>query len=115
MREKKILNLLGFASRSRSFVFGKDGIRAYIRGNQKNKIIIIASDTGDAVKEDTVKRCKSHGIIYYILKDYNKEDLSNAMGKLEISVVGVTDENLAAGIIDLEKNGGENDAKDQSI
>lgn len=107
MREEKILNLLGFASRSRSFVFGKDGIRAYIRGKQKNKIIIIASDTGETVKEDTIKRCKSHEVIYYVLKNHDKEALSNALGKLEISVVGVTDENLAAGIIDLVKNGGE--------
>ena len=107
MREKKILNLLGFASRSRAFVFGKDGIRAYLRSNQRNKIIIIASDTGETVKEDTVKRCKSHEVIYYILRNHNKDDLSNALGKLEISVVGVIDENLAAGIIDLVKNGGE--------
>ncbi len=108
MKEKKILNLLGFASRSRSFIYGKDGIRSYLRGTNRHKIVVIASDTGESVKEDTIKRCKSHNAYYYVLRNHNKEDLSNALGKLEISVVGVEDENLAKGIIDLVKNGGEN-------
>ncbi|MCP5455276.1 MAG: ribosomal L7Ae/L30e/S12e/Gadd45 family protein [Thermotogae bacterium] len=106
-RDGKILGLLGFAFKSRNFVFGKEGIRAYIRSNQRNKIVLLSSDTGDSTKEDTIKRCKSHEVIYYIFNSVTKSDISDISGKSDISILGITDENIAKGIIDIVINGGE--------
>ncbi|GAB6190235.1 50S ribosomal protein L7ae family protein [Marinitoga arctica] len=108
MNEQKIVNLLGFASRMRKIIFGKDNIREYIRNpKRKNKFIIIASDVGESIKEDTIKRCQSHHVPYVLLKNYKKEKLGRALGKDEISVVGVLDENIVNGIKEVVNVGGD--------
>ncbi|BBE30266.1 hypothetical protein OSSY52_04070 [Tepiditoga spiralis] len=100
-KEDKILGLIGFSSRTRSFVFGKDGIRSYIKSLQNKKVVIIASDTGKSTKDDTIKRCESFNVPCVVLKTKTKEDLSNALGKTEVSIVGIEDENIVKGILDL--------------
>ncbi|MBM7559516.1 L7Ae/L30e/S12e/Gadd45 family ribosomal protein [Marinitoga litoralis] len=108
MNEKKVVNLLGFASRMRKIVFGKDNIREYIRNpKRRKKFIIIASNVGESIGEDTIKRCESHKVPYITLKNYTKEQLGHALGKDEISVVGVLDENIVDGIKEVVDAGGD--------
>ncbi|AEX85744.1 50S ribosomal protein L7ae [Marinitoga sp. 1135] len=108
MNEQKIVNLLGFAARMRKIIFGKDNIREYIRNPRKRyKFIVIASDTGESIKEDTIKRCQSHRVPYVLLKDFTKETLGKSLGRDEISVVGVLDENIVKGLIDVANVGGD--------
>ncbi|OQY08613.1 MAG: 50S ribosomal protein L7ae [Marinitoga sp. 4572_148] len=108
MKEQKIVNLLGFASRMRKIIFGKDNIREYIRNpKRRNKFVIIASDVGQSIREDTIKRCQSHDVPYVVLKNFTKEQLGRALGKEEISVVGVLDENIVKGIKEVVNVGGD--------
>ncbi|SHE84469.1 Ribosomal protein L7Ae [Marinitoga hydrogenitolerans DSM 16785] len=108
MNEQKVVNLLGFASRMRKIIFGKDNIREYIRNpKRRKKFIIIASDVGESIKEDTIKRCQSHKVPYVLLSNYTKEQLGRALGKDEISVVGVLDENIVNGIKEVVNVGGD--------
>ncbi|WP_129408720.1 L7Ae/L30e/S12e/Gadd45 family ribosomal protein [Marinitoga lauensis] len=108
MNEQKVVNLLGFASRMRKIIFGKDNIREYIRNPKRRaKFIIIASDVGDSIKEDTIKRCRSHHVPYVLLKEYTKNELGRSLGKDEISVVGVLDENIVKGILEVVNAGGD--------
>lgn len=108
MNEQKVVNLLGFASRMRKIIFGKDNIREYIRNpKRKSKFIIIASNVGESIKEDTIKRCESHHVPYILLKNITKEELGRSLGKDEISVVGVLDENIVNGIKEVANVGGD--------
>ncbi|KLO23063.1 50S ribosomal protein L7 [Marinitoga sp. 1197] len=108
MNEQKIINLLGFAARMRKIIFGKDNIREYIRNpKRKSKFIIIASDVGESIKEETIKKCKTYKVPYVLLKNFSKIDLGRSLGKEEISVVGVLDENIVKGIKDVVNAGGD--------
>ncbi|QTA38098.1 ribosomal L7Ae/L30e/S12e/Gadd45 family protein [Thermosipho ferrireducens] len=105
MNEAKILSLLGFASKAKKLVYGKDNIRDYIKNKRlKRKVIIIASDAGERVKKDIKIRCEISNVP--IIELSTKERLSQATGMLNIAVLGIKDENMVASIINIfrEKN-----------
>ncbi|SHH15410.1 L7Ae/L30e/S12e/Gadd45 family ribosomal protein [Thermosipho atlanticus] len=100
MTEKKVLTLLGFASKAKKLVYGKDNIREYIKDfKQKHKVIIIASDAGERVKRDVKIRCEISRVPY--IEFSKKDELSKATGMLNVSVLGIKDENIVKSIIDL--------------
>ncbi len=98
--EKKLLGLLGFASRARKLVCGTDLCRDSIRrGN-----VILALVASDA-SANTVKRIKD-ACNYYstdmCIVNIPSSVLSNQIGKTaNIAVIGVTDINFANGIAAL--------------
>jgi ribosomal protein L7Ae-like RNA K-turn-binding protein len=106
MKEEKILSLLGFASKAKKLVYGKENIRDYIKDQRlKYKVIIIATDAGNRVKKDTKIRCDISNVPY--VEIYTKQKLSHATGMVNVSVLGVSDENLAKSIVNLSMERGE--------
>lgn len=96
----KIDSLLSLASRSRSLISGFDMVSAEIKSPKKKvKVVILAADASDNVKKE----------IYFLTDKYkikifeysNKSELGHLIGKEERSVIGITDENFANGIINL--------------
>jgi len=95
---EKILTYLGFAARSKSFVMGKDMLREYITNPKiRSKVVIVAKDAGDRVKRDLKIRCEMNNV--ECIENFNKSELSKAIGRERVSAVGILDENLVAGIL----------------
>ncbi|MBO8139743.1 MAG: ribosomal L7Ae/L30e/S12e/Gadd45 family protein [Thermosipho sp. (in: Bacteria)] len=106
MKEEKILTLLGFASKAKKLVYGKENIRDYIKDHRlKHKIIIIATDAGTRVKKDIKIRCEISNVPYIEIS--TKEKLSHATGMVNVSVLGVSDENLAKSIVNFSSERGD--------
>ncbi|MGQ9855367.1 MAG: L7Ae/L30e/S12e/Gadd45 family ribosomal protein [Fervidobacterium sp.] len=104
MEEKlaKVLSYLGFAARANKIVFGKDMIKEYLNDPRiKDKVLIIAKDAGERVKKDIIIRCDISNVDYFEILD--KKTLAKAVGKKEISVLGIVDENLVKAIKDVLK------------
>ncbi|MDK2885611.1 MAG: hypothetical protein PWP54_169 [Thermosipho sp. (in: thermotogales)] len=100
MKEEKILTLLGFASKAKKLVYGKENIRDYIKDYRlKNKVIIIATDAGERVKKDIKIRCEISKVPYIEIS--TKEKISHSTGMLNVSILGVSDENIAKSIVKL--------------
>ncbi|MDD2334128.1 MAG: ribosomal L7Ae/L30e/S12e/Gadd45 family protein [Mesotoga sp.] len=95
MDEKRIVSLLGIGRRANKVVFGKEQLRSYLRQPFKRKFLILACDTSDSIKEDWIKRCKSHGASCILLKEHDRVALGRAIGKENISAVAVADNGLA--------------------
>lgn len=108
-QEDKILGLIGFCSKTRSFVYGKDRVRSYIKNPNPNKFVIIAADCGETVKDDVMKSCEYHKVPFILFKSKNKADLAQALGKEqeEVSVIGLEDFNIIKGILKIVNSGGE--------
>jgi ribosomal protein L7Ae-like RNA K-turn-binding protein len=99
LRERKILSYIGFAVKANKIVYGKQGLRNYIRSFHKKKVILIPKDTGSRVKLDVIKHCQIFDVPYLEL-NCTKSTLAKALGKQNISVIGITDENIIEGILE---------------
>lgn len=97
---QKVLSLLGFAARSGKIAFGKDMLREYITNVRiKRKVVLIAVDAGERVKKDLRIRCEINRVPYFELSQ--KSELAHAVGKREISAIGVMDPNIVDGILEV--------------
>ncbi|MBB6062087.1 ribosomal protein L7Ae-like RNA K-turn-binding protein [Thermosipho japonicus] len=105
MNEQKILTLLGFASKAKKLVYGKDNIRDYIKNPKlKNKLIIMAKDTGERVKKDIKIRCDISKVPLIEFSD--KKTISKATGMENVAVIGIIDENMVKSILEFYSKGG---------
>ena len=80
------LNTLGLAYRSKKVILGHDILDAMNRV----KLVLIASDISDKSKERVVKKCTYYNVGF--IEEFNSEELSKALGKSNIKVIGITDE-----------------------
>ncbi len=91
MINNKFLSLLGFAHKSRNLVTGEDTCRMNIK-KDAIKLLFIAGDASDNTKDRFLHLCKSRNIPVRIIED--RDTLSSAIGKVNRTVFGVTDQNL---------------------
>jgi len=92
-----IYSLLGFAARSKSLVFGKERIRGYIRSNRKKKLVILATNASERVKNDIKTRCDSFKV--KLVEIFTKEELGKLLGREEVSAFGIEDDGIIDGIL----------------
>ena len=89
--ENKWLNTLGLARRAGKVINGEkllDSIKS-----KAVYLVVIATDCGDSNKKKYSDKCNFYGIKCYIAG--TKEDISIAIGKWNVSVVGIEDSSLA--------------------
>ncbi|MDO4198579.1 MAG: ribosomal L7Ae/L30e/S12e/Gadd45 family protein [Erysipelotrichaceae bacterium] len=87
-----VLNLLGLAYAARKTVLGEE-----VYNRIKNvKIIFIASDISEKSKERIDKKC----FYYHIdsINCYSAEELSNAVGRNNVKLIGITDKGFSQSI-----------------
>lgn len=94
--EKKVLSILGIASKTGKIIVGQKALKTYISGFQREKLVVFASDHGESV-DMLIQKCKTHGVLFLELKA-NKAELGRALGKAEVSAVGISDETFVNGI-----------------
>ncbi len=100
---KKILGLIGLATRARKICFGADSVALQIK-NKKLALVILATDSSERTKEKFLKLCREYQVP--IIIEGEIENLSKAIGKSNKAIIGVEDENLAKQIQKIN-NGGE--------
>lgn len=80
------LKLLGLIYRAKKLVLGED----VLENLDRVKLVIIASDTSIKNKDRYLKKCYFYNIDY--VDKFNSFDLSNAIGKNNVKLIGVIDE-----------------------
>ncbi|MBN2900158.1 MAG: ribosomal L7Ae/L30e/S12e/Gadd45 family protein [Clostridia bacterium] len=86
--ENKALTLLGFAAKAGKITYGSESC---LIGIQKGKIqlVLMAGDISDHTSEKIERACKRTGVS--CIKCFNRETLSEAVGKYNKVVLGITD------------------------
>lgn len=93
----KLDSLLSLASRARKIISGSDMVITDMKSfKSKTKLVILATDAKDHVKEEVNMVAKRYGI--EVIEYGTKDELGHFIGKAERSVIGITDENFAEGI-----------------
>ena len=95
MKLSKVNGLMGFAARSRNLVTGYDTCLRLI-GSGRIKLLIISEDVGEKTREKMVQKCTSRNIEW---RTFGKaEELSEAVGKTDKGLFGITDKGFAESI-----------------
>lgn len=97
----KFFNFLGLAKRSGSIIEG------YSKCNeQRNRIqlylFIISDDASDSTRRKFVNHCTQKNIPY--IENFSKEELGYAIGREEVKVLAISDQNIAKKLLELYKN-----------
>ena len=95
MTNKKILGLLGLASRARKITFGTDSTLQDIKKN-KVKLVIVAEDASDRTKNKFIEATSNLSIPIIIFESI--DNLSKAIGKDNKAIIGVKESNIATEI-----------------
>ena len=90
----KILNLLGLAYRAHKTVLGEQVLKRI--GNVK--LLILASDISEKSRERYLKKCHYYRIDS--MEDFNSVELSQALGKENVKVIGIIDEGFKKTILE---------------
>ena len=89
----KILSTLGLAYRAKKLVLGEEVL------NQIGdiKLIIIANDISENSRERFLKKCNFYNIEY--IDRFTSSEISNALGKNNVKVVGIADEGFKESLL----------------
>ena len=82
----KILTTLGLAYRAKKAVLGEEVLNKI----SKVKLLFIASDISAKSRDRFEKKCFHYQIAH--IDEYSAEELSQALGKNNVRVIGITDE-----------------------
>lgn len=103
MINNKVYGLLGLTAKAGKISFGTDSCLEMIE-KRKVKLIIVAEDSSERTINNFREKCKQNNIDFYIFG--KKDDLSKSIGKVNKTVIGIKDKNLAGAIIKI-LNGGD--------
>ena len=90
----KVLNLLGLIYRAKKMVLGEEVYKQI----KKVKYIIMASDISEASKVRVLKKIHYYQIEY--LDKYSSAELSSAIGKNNIKLIGIIDEGFKKSLVE---------------
>lgn len=95
-----MLNLIGIASRARKTTFGAD---LTIKGVRTNKVILVflANDAAYNTTKFVLDKSKTYEVL--VINDFSSEELSNAVGKQNIKVLGITDQGFRDAILNRKR------------
>lgn len=94
----KFFNFLGLTKRSGKLI---EGYSKCNDGKFKNtiKLFIISPDASETTRGKFINRCKENNIPY--IEDFSKKELGDALGRLEVMILGISDESMAKKLISL--------------
>lgn len=97
------INTIRMCMRARKFTYG-ESLFYDIRSNRV-KLVLIATDAGEASKKKIMDKCHYFHVPYRMMMD--KQELANIFNK-NISSFGITDEHLAKKFLENLNKGGNN-------
>jgi len=92
---EKVKSLLGMAQKGRMLEVGKMAVSVLIK-RKRAALVILAMDASEKLKKEIEFDCRRNSVPVYIFSD--KDGLGKLCGREVVSVVGISDKNLAAGI-----------------
>ncbi|OJV64651.1 MAG: hypothetical protein BGO41_13695 [Clostridiales bacterium 38-18] len=92
-----VLSLLGFARKAGQLVPGETLCEQGIK-RKKISLLIIATDLNESTKSKIITLCESEGVAYRVISD--KTTLSNAIGKDNYGLFGVTNKKFSRALIE---------------
>ena len=95
---KKILSLLGLATRSRNLVSGEFMTEKTVKDGSA-KLVIVAEDASDNTKKEFGDMCTYYKVPYAFIG--TKEELGKSMGKQMRASLSITDSGFAGSITKL--------------
>ncbi len=95
MLTNKVYGLLGISMKAGKITFGTDSTMDML-SKRKIKLIIVAKDSSQRTIRHFEEKCEEYNIPFYIFG--SKEEISNAIGKDNKTVIGIKDKNLADAI-----------------
>ncbi len=93
----EILSLLGLSQRANKVLYGEN----LIDNMGKVKLLFLGKDASDKTKERFLKKCRYYEIPF--LESYESEELSRAIGKRNVKIIGITDEGFASSMLSKRK------------
>ena len=93
--EKKVYNLLGIATKSRSVASGEFSTEKAVK-EHKAALVVVAGDASDNTKKMFTNMCTYYNVPIYFFGE--KNDLGHAMGKEFRASLAVLDKGLADAI-----------------
>ena len=94
----KFLSFLGLAKRSGSILEGYSKCNEQ-RNKKKIYLFIVSKDASDASKKKFKNHCIDNNIKY--IENFSKEELGAAVGRPEVKIVAVLDDNIARKLLAL--------------
>ena len=98
-----ILGLLGLARRAGGVHSGDAMVRSLLLRKGMVKLLLVASDAAERTRKHISEQARAAGVT--LITCATKEELGKAMGRSMRSVVAVTDQNLARGILKALERG----------
>lgn len=98
MENNKLMSLLGFAQKAGKLATGDETCELYLK-RKKVKLILIASDAAENTLDKWRRAGRSNKIPTAVIAD--REVLSNAIGKVNRTVIAVLDSGFAKQLIKL--------------
>ncbi len=95
---QKFLAMLGFAMKSGNVITGDDTCEMFIK-KRRVKLLIVAADASENTKDKFRFLTRQSNIRLFEIS--TKEELSQAIGKYNRAVIGVTNQKFADSLIQL--------------
>ncbi len=99
----KLITLLGFAQKSGNLVSGIEQVLKSIDSG-KVRICFLGNDVAEGTKKKVLSKCQHHRVVIY--ECLTTDELSQAIGKDNRTVIGITDAGFANSIGALLKEMG---------
>ena len=87
--KNNVLNLLGLAYRASKIVIGSDDVILNMKEN-KIYLVFLDKDLSSNIEKQIIKNCDLNSV--KLDRSFTKEELSHAIGKKNVCVIGITDE-----------------------
>lgn len=94
----KFFNFLGLAKRSGNVLEGYSKCNEE-RNRRKLYLFIISPEASDSSKRKFINHCNTKNIPY--IEAFSKEELGEAVGRPEIKIMAILDENIAKKLLSL--------------
>ncbi len=96
MKPDQVLSLLGIARKSGNVKTGSFQVEESVKGN-KAFLVIHAKDASERTKKDLHDMCRYYQVT---IREYGtRESLSKSVGREDIVVISITDENLSDAVL----------------
>lgn len=95
-----MLSLIGLAARAKKITYGADLTIKNVRQN-KVKLVLLASDASLNTQKFINDKCFSYNVL--VNKDFNSIELSNAVGKNNVKVLGITDQGFSEAFLNRKR------------
>lgn len=108
MKTEEIRGLLGLARRARSLTVGSRETRAGLRRGRVS-VMLVAGDGSPRDRDRLLRAAEESDVPAFVLG--TRAELGEAVGRATVAVLGVTDRNLAAGVLDRLGKAGDGSAR----